>query len=289
MPRQKQYASATDRLREYRKRQRAEKAAKALPSPEQIIERAEATEKVEQLARAAGVPRNYPLSVWKRAANALIQGEGKSQEKVKALRSLCAVDKEWRKKVSEWVRADQSEASKKYIAAQGWTLADGAKPQSLVDRMVACLEAGKRLEDHFTPEELASPAEPDPIHEELWARYQHYIKTGKLPSEEVIHLCGQCGDPSTRTIEIAGQRHAFCAIHDGTQRPGQYQAPSVPQSPAEYINSDFGKLDPRNPQDNKILTLQALRDAQGALLPVSNRPMVGPVDYEKSVFASRQD
>src|SRR5215469_10549318 len=55
MPRPKQHASAADRLREFRKRQRAEKAQAALPTPAQIIERDEATEQVEQLSRASGV------------------------------------------------------------------------------------------------------------------------------------------------------------------------------------------------------------------------------------------
>ena len=124
------YASAADRLQEHRKRQRAAKASATLPTPTQIIEREEAEEKVEQLSRAAGVPRNYPLSVWKRAAQALITGEGSVQGKVKALRSLCAVSKEDRKRFPELgqVRPERGRTEVRQGARLGSWLPTG--PQS---------------------------------------------------------------------------------------------------------------------------------------------------------------
>jgi len=206
-------------MKNYRQRQRAEKAAAALPTSEQIKIRDESGEQVEQLSRASGVPRNYPRSVWKKAAEALIEGDGQALEKVKALKSLCNVDKEWRRRVAEWVKTDQSEAVKKYIAAQGWQLTNDVspKPPSLVDRMVAVLEAGQKLEDHFSKEELESPADPDPKHDELWANYQRYLQTGSMKEQPTTHGCNYCGKPATRQLQVNAKAAHFCDIHDGVR------------------------------------------------------------------------
>jgi hypothetical protein len=60
--------------------------------------------------------------------------------------------------------------------------------------MVAVLEAGQKLEDHFTKEELESPADADPKHDELWNGYQRYLKTGSM-QDLVRHGCNWCGQP----------------------------------------------------------------------------------------------
>jgi hypothetical protein len=266
----------------YRARKRAAKAQAALPTPEQIIEREEATEQVENLARAAGVPRGYPLSVWKRAAQHFIQGDGKVQAKVKALRLLCQSDNTTRKAVKDWVRADKSEAARKYVQAQGWELATEAKPQSLADRMVACIEAGKRLEGSFTPEELASPAPPDPVHDKMWADYQNYLQTGKLTNNQVTHLCNHCGGPVTRTI---GTAH-YCDKHANAPTQPQVPAPPDPLSPGDYANRGFDVQPGDSP---RVAALKSIRAAlQGNAYPTTNTPTVGPVP-DNSVFINTKD
>jgi hypothetical protein len=277
MPRQKQYASAADRLREYRKRQRAEKAAAALPSPEQIKTRDETGEQVEQLSRASGVPRNYPRSVWKKAAEALIGGDGEPLAKVKALKSLCNVDKDWRKKVAEWVRTDQSDAVKKYIVAQGWELTDtAAKPESISYRIVLAVEEAQRdgtipraprpvfidpLQFHHAWDDPAFKA----LRDEWWTAHVEPFIASKFTTEElnqpdhegerimqlhneppkpVQHGCSFCGfknGPATRQITICGRQHHYCESHDGSQG----QSVSPPVSPAEdaLVNAQRAEAD----------------------------------------------
>jgi hypothetical protein len=275
MPQTKKYNSPADRLRAFRERQKASQNPTVQP-----VE-AEDLEPITQLSRAAGVPRSYPLSVWKVAAEALIVGPNTTPAerragkptKVQTLKSFCATDKAWRKRVADFVRTSQAEAARKYAEAQGWKLAtDGATPKSLVDRMVEVLERGERLEDHFTAEEINS-APPDPAHDKLWADYQHYLKTGEFPGRTATHGCNTCGfnnGPATRTIEIGGKAAHFCDVHDG-KRTGSYLPPAEPQSPAAYINSGFGKdqngeaFDPDRPQAGDtpyIAGLKALRRAQ---------------------------
>src|SRR5262249_36522242 len=114
--------SNSERQRQFRERQKAH-TAEAQPIPPPATP--EHLEPLKQLARAAGVPRSYPLSIWKLAADALISGPNTTPaerragkpSKVQTLKSFCAGDKAWRKKVSDFVRTSQAEAAKKYAAA----------------------------------------------------------------------------------------------------------------------------------------------------------------------------
>jgi len=183
-------------MKAYRQRQKS--AANPTPEPEITPEELQQT---EQLSRAAGVPR-YPLSVWKAAARTLISGPETSPAdrrkglptKVQALKAFCATDRDWRRKVADFVKADRTEAVRKFAAAQGWTVDGPAAPRSSVDGMVLAIEKGIReghlsgphdplceaylIKSGFTAEELNSPAPPDPEHEKLWANYQKCRQTG---------------------------------------------------------------------------------------------------------------
>jgi hypothetical protein len=172
----------------------------------------------KQLSRVAGVPR-LPLPIFKAAADRYFVGKDASRteqqngrkSKVQLLRQLSANDPAVRSWLIKFAKEFKAEETRKKAAEQGLTINEAApgRTLSLVDRMVAVLEAGQRLEDHFTKEELESPA--DPKHGELWAGYQRYVQTGSIKEQAVTHGCNYCGRPATRQIGTV----RYCDQHDG--------------------------------------------------------------------------
>lgn len=116
MPRKKKALSPAERAKEYRKRKKAE--ADGTTDPKTPL---------PQMSRAAGVPR-IPIEVWRRAAEALITGDGDIDEKVQLLRARCAVDKACRKTVKAIGAAETLEAVKRQAVAKGWAMQDTAVP-----------------------------------------------------------------------------------------------------------------------------------------------------------------
>jgi hypothetical protein len=136
--------------------------------------------------------------------------------------------------------------------------------------MVACLEKGQKLEDHFTAEQLDAPGDPawDATYAEIMARIDR----------PVTHLCNQCGGPVTHTLprgdgfftywcgkhvpttpptrrpgsrlcDVAGCKEEWrtdfwgvkkCYAHNEGALPGNAAPAPYDPSPAAYINSGFG-------------------------------------------------
>jgi hypothetical protein len=171
----------------------------------------------KQLSRVAGVPR-LSLPIFKAAADRYFIGKEATRteqqngrkSKVQLLRQLSANDPAVRSWLIKFAKEFKAEETRKKAAEQGLTINEAAPDRTLplVDRMVAVLEAGQKLEDHFTAEEFASPGEPDPELEKLAEGYQQYVKTGSM-KEPARHGCNYCGKPATRQI---GATH-YCDIH----------------------------------------------------------------------------
>lgn len=191
----------------------------------------------KQMSRVAGVPR-FNLATWKVIADTLISGEdvtrrqqqGGKKSKVRIARELAASNPAFRSAAIKIAKAAQAEAALGTATAQGWKVNTEAvsanQPLSLVDRMVAVLEKGERLEDHFTAEELHSPGDPK-VQEELEA-----AAACQIP-KPVTHGCNYCGKPATRQITIGGRSLHFCESHDGTPTH-----PFVPTSPGIVARPD---------------------------------------------------
>lgn len=223
----------------------------------------------EQLSRVAGVPR-LPLPIFKAAAEQYFIGKEASRSeqqngkksKVKLLRELSANDPAVRSWLLKFARDYKAEETRRIAADQGLTInaASANRPLSLVDRMVAVLEAGQKPDDHFSTDELNSPADPEweAVRAEIDARLSRKAEMG----------CNTCGLPATH--QIGG--HWFCDRHDG--KPTGIQPPPVPDgSPAAYINSSFGKDPAPTPAP---MTPSEYHNAQDRMnQPV--RAMVGPV------------
>jgi hypothetical protein len=255
------------------------------------------TDKPRQLSRVAGVPR-LKLPIWKAAAAQFFQGKkdpsrdeqrnsGK-KTKVALLRELVASDA----KVKSWLiqfAADlRARGAREMAAEQGFVMPEtlgfvplfpGDRPDlTVLARTVICMEKPNA-------EELLGKIAtlyPDGDPPEVLERQMQELAALNVPKPEPTHGCNTCGfnnGPATRKIEIDGKPVHFCAGHDG-KRPGGYQAPPDPQSPAEYINSNFGK-DPSEIQpgdDPRTVYLKTLRratlDAQA--IPHTNRANYGP-------------
>ena len=257
----------------------------------------------KQLSRVAGCPR-LPLPVFKAAAEQYFVGKDATRteqqngkkSKVKLLRELSTNDPAVRSWLIKFAKEYKAGETRKIAAEQGLTINADGRAVTDIDRMVAMLEAGQKLEDHFTAEELSAPAEPDPAHDALWAGYQTYLKTGSFkPSTPT---CNHCAGPVTHTLPRGDgfftywcDRHVpavaptrkpssrLCGIDgctedwktdfDGTKRCDKHANPAAsfnsepgrpdPQSPASYINSGFGKSEPST--DPRALALKALAEA----------------------------
>lgn len=132
------------------------------------------------------------------------------------------------------------------------------------------------LSHGITAEEYDAPVEPDPALNKAWADYQEYLK--KAESYPVPDL--KCGHP--------GCTNDFKTDFDGVKRcdehcqpvaiNGPSPAPSEPHSPAEYINSSFGKDQPSNP---RALALKALSDALASAPPARGGADYGPTETPK--------
>jgi hypothetical protein len=251
----------------------------------------------KQLSRVAGCPR-LPLPVFKAAAEQYFVGKDATRteqqngkkSKVKLLRELSTNDpavRSWLIKFAKEYKADQT---RKAAAAQGLTINADGRAVTDIDRMVALLEAGQKLEDHFTAEELNAPGDPqwDADYKEIMERTKHLgTATEQAARMAQRRRCATPGCSNDYIMDLWGVK--MCNKH---YQPAAINAdrPSAPvdPGPAAYINDNFGK-GPANP---RTLALRALGDAYAAAPVCTNsngRPMVGPVDMTNAVFVNRRD
>jgi hypothetical protein len=253
----------------------------------------------KQLSRVAGVPR-FPLATWKRIADTLIKGEdvtrrqqqGGKKSKVQIAREMAASDSAFRSAAIKLAKAVQAEAALSTAASQGWSVNTDAvsanQPQGLVDPIVQCLEKEQNPSEHFTAAELAEPADTEE------SRELAEIAACATP-KPVTHGCNYCGKPATRELTVCGRQARFCSVHDGTPKT-PFIPPASTGSPAEYINSDYGKrpvidmsgLSPeaRARLEARQRELEAIRAASVGLVGpgiVHGQPTFGPaIGWPKS-------
>jgi hypothetical protein len=209
----------------------------------------------KQLSRVAGCPR-LPLPVFKAAAEQYFVGKDATRteqqngkkSKVKLLRELSTNDpavRSWLIKFAKEYKADQT---RKAAASQGLTINADGRAVADIDRMVALLEGGQKLSDHFTADELNGAGDPawDAAVKEIEAR----------GNRSVIHGCDWCGfnnGPAVRQVTVNGRTSHYCPKHDGTSanpfRPGDAPQgfvsasnPTVPASPSPAVADPTGRL-----------------------------------------------
>jgi hypothetical protein len=204
----------------------------------------------KQLSRVAGCPR-LPLNVFKAFAELKFIGKGPTRKeqqngkesKVQLLRKLAANDPAVRSELIKFAKEYQANRTRKLAAEQGLTLATPGAARTSddeeVDRLVRELEAA----------EMSVPRTSPPV-----------LSRG---------LCGHPGCTKEWKTDFFGVRR--CDEHHQPERTFASSAPAGPLSPAEYINSGFGKnpqaeaFDPDRPQAGDtpyIAGLKALRQAQ---------------------------
>jgi hypothetical protein len=123
------------------------------------------------------------------------------------LRQLSANDPTVRSWLIKFAKGFNAEETRKKAAEQGLTINEAApgRTLSLIDRMVAVLEVGQSLADHFTADELNSPADPE------WTEFLAEME--RRQNARVQHGCNYCSQPAIREITIGGRPVHFCDVH----------------------------------------------------------------------------
>jgi len=244
------------------------------------------TNNTKQLSRVAGAPR-LKLPIWKAAAPQFFTGKDPSRDeqrnqnrktKVALLRELAASDPSVRSWVIKFTTDLRARDARQIAADQGLTMPErlgfvslfpGDRPDlTLLARTVICMEKPNATElleklttlypDGDLPEVVERQANE-------WAEFEAEMEERQDPSK-IKHGCNTGGfnnGPATRVIEIGGKAAHFCDKHDG-KRPFTPGQPEPTGSPAEYVNSDFGKSDPceiRPGDDPRTVYLKTIRRA----------------------------